>query len=90
MLIYTKLIIYIYSINIHSKLEFSPYSEDIYESATFQLTKLNNLMFLFFHFLHSNVPDKKCHQENWYVLYLTCTKLVVNVLTCAQAIAHIK
>ena len=57
--------------SIHSKLEFFLYSEVINGSTTFTLMKgqrlkkndqLFNLMFLFFHFLHSNVPGNKCHR----------------------------
>ena len=44
----------------------------------------------FFHFLHSNVPDKKCHKQKWRVLFFTRIKLVASVLVCARAIARIK
>ena len=59
--------------SIHSKLEFSPYSEVIHESKSFNLTKdyqrlkedgqLFNLMILLYHLLHSSVPDNKCHKQ---------------------------
>ena len=65
-LIYAKMIIVF-----PPDLEFSPCSEVIHGSTTFKLTKgdqlstvqLFNLMFLFFYFLHSNVPDNKCHKQ---------------------------
>ena len=44
----------------------------------------------FFNFLHHNVSDNKCHKQKWCVLFFTCIKLVVRVLACAHAIAHIK
>ena len=47
-------------------------------------------MFLFFHFLHSNVPENKSHKKKWGMLFLTCIKLVARVLTCACTIAGIK
>ena len=53
--------------------EFSTYSEVINGSTKFKLTKgyerlkksheLVNLMFLFFHFPHSSVPDNKCQKR---------------------------
>ena len=44
----------------------------------------------FFHFLHSNFPDIKCHRKKWRVLFFTRIKLVARVLACARAIARIK
>ena len=44
----------------------------------------------FFHFLHSYVPDNKCHKQKWHVIFFTCIKLVASVLACARAIASIK
>ena len=44
----------------------------------------------FFHFLHSYVPDNKCHKQKWRVLFFTRIKLVASVLACARAIASIK
>ena len=44
-------------------------------------------MFLFFHFLHSNVPENKSHKQKWGMLFLTCIKLVACVLACACTIA---
>ena len=41
--------------------------------------QLFNLMFLFFYFLHSNVPDNKCHKHRWRVLCYIHIKLVVSV-----------
>ena len=35
-------------------------------------------MFLF-HFLHSNIPDNKCHKQKWLVLFFTLIKLVVRL-----------
>ena len=52
--------------------------------------QLPNLMFLFFPFLCSNVPDNKCHKPKWCVLFFTLIKLVACVLACVHAIAHIK
>ena len=85
---------------IHFKLRIFPYSETIHGSTTFKLMKcsqrlkkndqLLNLMFLFFHFLCSNVPDKKCHKQKWCVLFFTRIKLVMQVLECARAITRIK
>ena len=43
-------------------------------------------MFLFFHFLHSNVPENKSHKQKWGMLFLTCIKLVACVLACACTI----
>ena len=43
-------------------------------------------MFLFFHFLHSNVPENKSHKQKWGMLFLTCLKLVACVLACACTI----
>ena len=47
-------------------------------------------MFLFCHFLHSNVPENKCCKQKWPVLFFICIRLVVVVLACACAIACIK
>ena len=30
----------------------------------------------FFHFLHSNISDNKCHKQKWHVKYFTRIKLV--------------
>ena len=63
---------------VYSKLRIFPYSEVIYRSITFKLTKdkqrlkksyqLLSVMYFFFHFLCSSVPDNKCHIEEWCVL----------------------
>ena len=86
--------------SIHSELRIFSYSDITHGSKTFKLTKgqqrlkrnnqLLNLMFLFFHFLCSNVPDNKCHKQKQHVLFFTCFKLVACVLVCTRAIAHIK
>ena len=47
-------------------------------------------MFLFFHFLHFNVPGNKCPKQKWCVLFFTCIRLVVHVLVCAHVITCIK
>ena len=47
-------------------------------------------MFLFFHFLCSNVPNNQCHKQKWRMLFFTHINLVAHVLACADAIAHIK
>ena len=49
-----------------------------------------DLMFLFFYFLHSNIPDKKCHKQKWCMLFFTHIKLVAHVLASACPITHIK
>ena len=49
-----------------------------------------NLMFLLFHFLHSNDPDNKCHKQKWRVLFFPRIRLVTRVLACARAIARVK
>ena len=52
---------------------------------------LESLFFCsFFHFLCSNVPDKKCHKQKRRVLFFTRIKLVAHVLACTRAIARIK
>ena len=38
-------------------------------------------MFLFFHFLRSNVSEIKYHKHKWRMLFFTCIKLVACVLT---------
>ena len=35
---------------------------------------MNNFL-SFFHFLHPNVPDNKCHKQKWHVLFFTHIKL---------------
>ena len=49
-------------------------------------------MFLFFPSisLFFSVPDNKCHNQNWCVLFFTHINLVARVLACAHAITHIK
>ena len=47
-------------------------------------------MFLFFHFLHFNVPNNKCHKQKWGMLFFTRIKLVVHVLAFALVITRIK
>ena len=42
----------------------------------------------FFHFLHSNIPGIKWHQQKWCVLFFTRIRLVVHVLACVHAITH--
>ena len=87
--------------SIYSKLIIFPYSEVIYGSTTFKLTKglqslekndqLFNLMFCsFFHFLCFNVPDSKCHKQKWRVLFFTRIKLEACGLECTHVIALIK
>ena len=44
----------------------------------------------FFHFLHSNVSDNKCHKQKWCMLFFTCIKLAIHVLVCACAFSDIK
>ena len=44
----------------------------------------------FFHFLHSNVSDNKCHKQKWCMLFFTCIKLAIHVLVCARAFRDIK
>ena len=44
-------------------------------------------MFLFLHFLHSNVSDNKCHKQKWRVPRM---KLVARMWVCTLAIARIK
>ena len=44
----------------------------------------------FFHFLCSNIPERKCHKQKWPVLFFRHISLVVRVLVCARAIARIK
>ena len=49
------------------------------------------LMFLLFHFLHSNVSDKnECHKKKWRVLFFTRIQLVAHVPACVRVIARIK
>ena len=52
--------------------------------------QLFNLMFLFLQFHHPNVLDNKCDKQKWHRPFFTSIKLVVYVLACACAIAHIK
>ena len=47
-------------------------------------------MFLFFHFLHSNVPGSKCHKQKGHKLFFTRIRLAAHVPACVQAIARIK
>ena len=85
---------------IQHSLQIFPYSEVMYRSTTFKLIKDKqrlkqdnhqfNLMFLFFHFLHSNVSDNKCHKQKWHMLFFTHIKLVVCVLARVHAITCIK
>ena len=44
-------------------------------------------MFLYFHFLGSNVSENKCYKHKWHMLFFTHIKLVMPVLACAHAIA---
>ena len=75
--------------SIYTKLRIFPYSEGKYNiQANNRLTKIRNLMFLFFRFLCFNVPDNRCHKRKWRVLFFTCIKLVMHVLVCAHAIAY--
>ena len=70
--------------SIPSKLDFSSNSEVLHGSTTFKLKngqikvkndQLFNLMILFFHFLHFSVPDDKCHNQKWCVLFFTRIRL---------------
>ena len=70
--------------------KFSVYSKVIHGTTAFKLRKgqkklmnyPNLIFFIFFHFLHSNVPDIKCHKQMWCVLFFTSLKLVASVLAC--------
>ena len=44
----------------------------------------------FFHFIHSIVQDNKFHKQKWHMLFFTCIKLMMLVVVCVHAIAHIK
>ena len=68
------------------------YNFQVKERLTKIEQKWPNIQFviLLFHFLHSNVPDSKCHKQKWRGLFLTRDKPVARVLTCACAIARIK
>ena len=81
--------------------QFSLYYGVIHRSTKFKPTKVYQrfkkiinysiwFFWSFFHFLHSNVPDIKCHKQKWRVLFFTRTKPVACVLACARAIARIK
>ena len=68
----------------------------IHESTTFRkakcykrLKKQQTIKFDVFN-LRSNVSDSKCHKKKWCMLFFLCIKLVVCVLACGHAIAHIK
>ena len=81
-LIYTKLIK-----GFAPNLEFSPFYKVIHGSSTFKLATVKfdiSDLFFFFHFLHSNVWDNKCHKQKWCMLFCTHIKLVPSVLarTC--------
>ena len=77
--IHVNVDIYQTDYNIPLKLEFSPYPEAIHGYTTFKLKKcwqrlkendhLFNSLFSFFHFLHSNIPDNKCHKQKWRMLF---------------------
>ena len=86
--------------SIHSKLGIFPWFRSYRRKYNIQankwLTRLKKndsysiwCFWSFFHFLHCNVPDK-CYKQKCGVLFFTLTKLVVFVLTCAQAMARIK
>ena len=47
-------------------------------------------VFEFFHFLYCNIPDNKCYKQKWGMLFFTHIMLMVHVLVCVRAIAHIK
>ena len=36
------------------------------------------------YFFHSNVPDNKYNKQKWYVLFFTCIKIVVHMLSCSH------
>ena len=42
-------------------------------------------MFLFFHFLYSNVPNNNCHKQKWRVSFFARIKLVTRVCACDRA-----
>ena len=44
----------------------------------------------FFHFLHSSVPENKCHKAVLACAFFTRIKLVLSVLECKRPIACIK
>ena len=53
----------------------------------------NHLMWYFlsfFHFLHSSVPENKCHKAVLACAFFTRIKLVLSVLECKRPIACIK
>ena len=78
---------------IRSQLRLFPYFEVAHVSTTFKLKKGNqplNVMFFVNFFFHSTVPDNKSDKQKWYMLFFTCINIVVDVLACARAIAHIK
>ena len=82
---------YMTNIYIRFKLSIFPYSEVAYVSKTFKLKKRQSTMEFgvfcaLFYFVHSTLSDNKCDEQKWYVLFLTCIKIVVHVLACARAI----
>ena len=95
-LIYAKLIIY----SITPNLEFSPYYEVIYRSATFKLAKNIKVKakwstvqciqyFLsFFYFFHPNGPDNKCTEVVRVIFHTHET--VASVLACVHVTKCIK
>ena len=75
------------------KLRILPYSGGKFNKrlTIWKVSKyLKNLMFLFFHFLCSNVPENRYLQQKQHILFFKHIKLVACVLARVHAIAHIK
>ena len=61
--IHSKLGTFFYSVVIHTWKYNIQDNKRLTKIKTTIKCQLLNLMFWFFHFLHSNVPDSKCHKQ---------------------------